>query len=225
MQMNILKTAGALLMAVCFLTGCTYFQKGDSSKPAAEVTDEEAVATMEEIAGIMMSGPVEVQTLIANEPGAAFAVATSATAEVVIKSINKRRRIITIETRDGKTKKYTAGPAVKNFDQLKAGDTVIATFTEIMAVYLGQDEEPSAEMASGLARRRDGTPGAALFGEAQVTAKVLELDKETRRVKLELPEKDIREATVREGVDLSQVKVGDTVTVAIASALVIEVAQ
>ena len=110
-------------------------------------------------------------------------------------------------------------------DELKTGDTVIVTFTEIMAVYLGQEEAPSAEVVSGLARRSDGTQGAALFGEAQVTAKILELDKETRRVKLELPEEGIREATVREGVDLSRVNVGDTVTVAIASALVIEVAQ
>jgi hypothetical protein len=225
MNTKIFKTICVVFVAGCVITGCTYFQNGSSSKPAAEVSDEEAVATMEEIAGIMMSGPVEVQSLVANEPGAAFAVATSATAEVVIKSINTRKRLITIETRDGQTKKYTAGPAVKNFDQLKAGDTVIATLTEIMAVYLGQEEAASADVASGLARRRDGKPGAALFGEAQITAKVLELNKETRRVKLELPEQEVREATVREGVDLSKVKVGDTVTVAIASALVIEVAQ
>jgi ribosomal protein S1 len=225
MKTNIFKTFGVFCLAACVLTGCAYFQNGDSSRPAAEVTDEEAVATMEEIAGIMMSGPVEVQTLVAHEPGAAFAVVTSATAEVVIKSINARTRVITIETKDGQTKKYTAGPAVKNFDKLKAGDTVTATFTEIMAVYLGQEEAASAEAASGLARRRDGMPGAALFGDAQVTARVLELDKATRRIKLEFPENEVREAKVRDGIDLSQVKVGDSVTVSITSALVIEVAQ
>jgi len=191
----------------------------------AEVSDEETLATMEEIAGIVMSGPVDVQSIVARDPGAAFTVATSATAEVVIKSINARKRIITLETQDGQIKKYTAGPAIKNFDQLKAGDTVVATFTEIMAVYLGQDEASSADIAAGLVRKSDGTPGAALVGEAQVTAKILELDKETRRIKLELPENNIREAKVREGLDLSKVKVGDTVTIAIASALVIEVAK
>ena len=143
----------------------------------------------------------------------------------VIKSINAAKRIIMVQTQDGKTKKFTAGPAVKNFDKLKAGDTVTVTYTEIMAVYLGQDGAPSADMASGLARKSDGTPGAALFGEAQVTAKVLALDKATRLIKLELPENDVRESTVRDGVNLSKVNVGDSVTVAIASALVIEVAK
>ena len=171
---------------------------------------------MEEIAGIVMSGPVGVESIVANDPGAAFTVATSASAEAVIKSINAAKRIIMVQTQDGKTKKFTAGPAVKNFDKLKAGDTVTVTYTEIMAVYLGQDGAPSADMASGLARKSDGTPGAALFGEAQVTAKVLALDKATRRVKLELPENDVREFTVRDGVNLSKVKVGDSVTVAIA---------
>ena len=94
-----------------------------------------------------------------------------------------------------------------------------------MAVYLGQYEAHSAEVASGLARRRDGMPGAALFGDAQITAMIVELDRDTRRVKLELPDNEVREATVRKGVDLSRVKEGDSVTVAVTSALVIEVAQ
>ena len=114
---------------------------------------------------------------------------------------------------------------MKNFDKLKAGDTVTVTYSEIMAVYLGQDGAPSADMASGLARKSDGTPGAALYGEAQVTAKVLALDKTTRLIKLELPENDVREFTIRDGVNLSKVNVGDSVTVATAKALVIEVAK
>ena len=221
MKTNIFKTAGIILVAAFVMTACC----SRTCAPVAEVSDEETLATMEEIAGIVMSGPVDVQSIVARDPGAAFTVATSATAEVVIKSINARKRIITLETQDGQIKKYTAGPAIKNFDQLKAGDTVVATFTEIMSVYLGQDEAPSADIAAGLVRKSDGTPGAALVGEAQVTAKILELDKETRRIKLELPENNVREAKVREGLDLSKVKVGDTVTIAMASALVIEVAK
>jgi len=218
------------VMSICFcaaflMTACSLIQKDSSNAPAPEVTDEETLATMEEVAGIVMSGPVEVQTLIANEPGAAFAIATSASAEAVIKAINTRKRIITIETKDGQTKKYTAGPAIKNFDQLKAGDKILATFTEIMAVYLGQDAAPSTDAAAGLARKSDGTPGAALFGEAQVTAKIRKLDKATRQIKLELPEDRVRVAKVREGIDLSKVEVGDTVTVAIANALMIDVVQ
>ena len=149
-----------LMCFCCFvafsMTACTLFQNDPSSTPPPEVTDEETLETIEEVAGIVMSGPVEIQSLVAREPGAAVAVATSASAEVVIKAINKRKRIITIEKKDGQTQKYTAGPAVKNFDKLKVGDTVVVTFTEIMAVYLGQDEAPSADVAAGLARKSAG---------------------------------------------------------------------
>ena len=156
---------------------------------------------------------------------AAFTVTNRASASAVITSINASKRIIKAQTQDGKTKTFTAGPAVKNFDKLKAGDTVTVTYTESMAVYLGQDGASSADMASGLKRKSDGTPGVALFGKAQVTAKVLALDKATRIIKLELPENDVRDFTIRDGVNLSKVNVGDTVTIAIAKALVIEVTQ
>ena len=225
MNANIFKTPGIFLAAALMLTGCAHDQKAASVAPAAVVSDEEVVATMEEVAGIVMSGPVEVESIVAKDPGAAFTVTNSASASAVITSINASKRIIKAQTQDGKTKTFTAGPAVKNFDKLKVGDTVTVTYTEIMSVYLGQDGAPSADMASGLARTSDGKPGAALYGEAQVTAKVLALDKATRLIKLELPENDVREFTIRDGVDLSKVKVGDTVTIAIARALVIGVAQ
>jgi hypothetical protein len=220
MNAKIFKIMGMFFVAALVMTGCAHDQKA-----ASAVSDEDAVATMEEIAGIVMSGPVGVESIVANDPGAAFTIANSASAEAVITSINAATRIIVVQTQDGNTKSFTAGPAVKNFDKLKVGDTITVTYTESMAVYLGQDGAPSADMASGLARKSDGTPGAALFGEAQVTAKVLALDKATRLVKLELPENDVREFTIRDGVNLSKVNVGDSVTVAIARALVIGVAH
>lgn len=225
MNTNIFKTLGIFVAAACVLTGCAHDQKATSVAPATVVSDEETVKTMEEIAGIVMSGPVEVESIVANEPGAAFAVANSASASALITDINAAKRIVTLQTEAGQTKKFTAGPAVNKFDQLKAGDTVKVNYTEIMAVYLGPDAAPSADMGAGLARKEDGTPGAALFGESRITLKVLKLDKASRLVKLELPDKSVREAKVRDGINLSKVKVGDTVTAAVAKALVIEVTK
>ena len=225
MNAKIFKTLGVFLAAALMLTGCAHDQKAASVAPAAKVSDEETVAMMEEVAAIVMSGTVEVESIVARDPGAAFTVTNRASASAVITSINASKRIIKAQTQDGKTKTFTAGPAVKNFDKLKAGDTVTVTYTESMAVYLGQDGASSADMASGLKRKSDGTPGVALFGKAQVTAKVLALDKATRIIKLELPENDVRDFTIRDGVNLSKVNVGDTVTIAIAKALVIEVTQ
>ena len=68
---------GMFFVAAFVMTGCTHDQKA-ASAARADVSDEEAVATMEEIAGIVMSGPVGVESIVANEPGAALTVATTA---------------------------------------------------------------------------------------------------------------------------------------------------
>jgi len=222
---RLVKHAAIAGIAALILTACAGSRSTAPVQPAAAVSEEEAVAAMEEIAGIVMSGSVEVEAIVENEPGAAFALATRASASAVITSINARRRIVKLQTQAGELRTLTAGPAIRNFDKLRAGDTVTVDYTEILAVYLEQDAASTAGMATGLARKEDGSPGAALFGEAQITLKVLALDKASRRVKLELPDTSVREAVVREGVDLSKVKVGDSVTAAIAKALVIEVAK
>ena len=212
-------------IAALALTACAGSRNTAPVAAPAAVSEEEAVATMEKIAGIVMSGPVEVDTIVANEPGSAFAIVSNAGSSAVIKSINAPKRSVTLQTQDGRTKKLTAGPAVEKFDQLRAGDTVKVNYTEILAIYLEKDAAARVNVATGLARKEDGTPGAALFGESKITLKVLELDKAARRVKLELPDTTVREAVVRDGVDLSKVKVGDSVTASIAKALVIEVAK
>ena len=225
MRVNVFKTTGILIAAAFVLTSCSFIQKEGSARSAAEVSDDDTVAAMEEIAGIVMSGTVTVEKIVAKEPGAAIVLAVNASSSAVITSINSAKRIVTLQTREGKVQKFTAGPAIQRFDQLQVGNTVTVNYTEIMAVYLGQELSANTDTVSGLATKEDGTPGAALFGKSRITLKVLEFDKAARRVKLELPDTSVQEATVRDGIDLSQVKVGDTVTAAIAKALVIEVAQ
>jgi len=224
MTVKIFKTMGMCFAVVCVLTACTSMREA-APPSAAVVSEEDTVAAMEKIAGIVMSGSVTVDNIIAKEPGAAFVVAVNASSSAVITSINTAKRIVTLQTRDGKVQKFTAGPAIQRFDQLRAGNTVKVNYTEIMALYLGQEASANADRASGLATKDDGTPGAALFGESRITLKVLEFDKAARRVKLEFPDASVREVTVRDGIDLSQVKVGGSVTAAIAKALVIEVVQ
>ena len=60
---------------------------------------------MEEIAAIVMSGPVGVESIVTNDPGAALTSPTASVLTAVIKSINAAKRIIMVQTQDGKTKK------------------------------------------------------------------------------------------------------------------------
>jgi hypothetical protein len=176
--------------------------------------------------GATLAAAIETQTTVANVPGSAAAVVDTITASATIQAINAETRDITYVTSDGLTDTFTAGPAVRNFDQLAVGDQVNIKFQEAVAVYLGKDAAPSADAGGGIAAAPIGaTPCGVALGAAQITVKVLELDKATRLAKLELPDNVIRKVKVRDGIDLSQVQVGDSVTVAIAQSLAIEVVK
>jgi hypothetical protein len=66
------------------------------------------------------------------KPGAAMikTVQVSATVE----NIDKAKRELTLKGPEGKTKTVKVGEDVKNFDQLKEGDQVVATVTEALAM-------------------------------------------------------------------------------------------
>ena len=157
-------------------------------------------------------------------PGSFGAMTRSARETVTLAAIDAATREITFIREDGQADSITAGPGVANFDQLAVGDRVVVTYTEALAVYLSPAEEPESIMAAGIVRAENGAaPGGALLAQGQVTARVLELDRETRRAKLLLPGDETRTITVRDGIDLSPVQAGDMVAVAISKALAISV--
>jgi hypothetical protein len=113
---------------------------------------------------------------------------------------------------------------VVNFDQLAVGDKVNITFTESVAVFLGKDAAPSADAGAGAVLAPvGGTPGGVVVGAAQITAKVTELNVENRRATLQMPDGSSRKIKVRDGIDLTKVTVGDSVTIAIAEGIAIDV--
>lgn len=181
-----------------------------------------AAATAKQVAGSILAGAPEVETTVAQVPGSAAAVVDRVTASATIQAIDAATRDITLLTEDGRTETFTAGPAVVNFDKLAVGDQVNVTYTEAVAVYLSEAAEAGAELGAGVIRA-EGVPGGVVAGQGQITAKVLELNKETRQAKLELPGGETRQIKVRDGIDLSQVEAGDTVTVVVATALAIDV--
>lgn len=212
-----LKKIGFALCALAFATVPVFAQAAG---------DEAAAATAQQVAGSVLAGASEIETTIAQVPGSAAAVVNSVQASATIQAIDAATRDITLLTQDGRTETLTAGPAVRNFDQLAVGDQVNVTYQEAIAVYLSAAAEASAEIAAGVVRAEEGVaPGGALLAQGQVTAKVLELDKVARQAKLQLPGDEIRDIQIREDIDLSQVEVGDTVTVAISKALAIDVTK
>jgi hypothetical protein len=167
------------------------------------------------------SGSEDVAAL--ETPDGAAIVATYKTSATVT-AIDAATRKVKLTMANGEHTTVKCGPQVVNFGQIEINDRVNVTVTEELAVFLGTGNPPSAAGAAGVALAPIGAkPGGMIADTVQVTAKITAIDAKHRKVTLSLP--DGTSETVKAGkqVDLSRVKVGDTVTVQHTESLAITV--
>jgi hypothetical protein len=187
------------------------------------------------IQAIALSAAVAVRTLavesesgvavIAEEgvPGGAIVAAQQITATVEAVAADTRK--VTLVMADGKKSDYTAGPAVANFNQIKAGDQIKVTALQAIAVALRKGDEPAEDSAAaGVALAPLGDKPGMLIGDAvAVHATVKALDTEARTATLEMPDGSTKTVQVRADVDMSKAAIGDKVAIKLVEALAISV--
>ncbi len=160
----------------------------------------------------------------AGRPGAV--VAGTATVTATIEKIDAATRNVTLKFPDGKTQVITCGPEVRNFDQMKVGDQVKATYAESVAIWVRKStEKPSAGQVETVEVAPKGAmPGAVMTKTTEVTAKVEAIDYKKRTVTLKGPEGNVNTYPVDERVKrLNEVKVGDEVVLRVTNAFAISV--
>src|SRR5262249_17566127 len=75
------------------------------------------------------------QSAVATAPGkVAGAATTGVTAKVI--AVDAAQRTVTLQSASGKTRTIEVGDQVRNFDQIKVGDTVHAKYTQALALEL-----------------------------------------------------------------------------------------
>jgi hypothetical protein len=108
---------------------------------------------------------------------------------------------------------FTAGPEVRNFDQIKRGDLVLMEYYSVFALELGPKGSGIKERASVLdvERAKAGEkPGVKVTGSTFVEAEVKAVDKKQRTVTVQGPKKEVLFEVSKE-VDLSKIKAGQEV--------------
>ena len=87
----------------------------------------------------IMAGAAVAQTggaaAVKSEPGK-VTVAETAQLTASVEAVDKAKRLITLKGPEGNTFVFQAGPAVKNFDQIKVGDLVVARYIEALTLEL-----------------------------------------------------------------------------------------
>ncbi len=158
------------------------------------------------------------------KPGAVAVETVSTTA--VVDAIDTAKRAVTLKFADGKTQTFKLGPEVKNFDQIKVGDKVKATYAESIAVFVRKsNEKPSADEVQTIQVAPKGEkPGILMTDTFEVTAKVEKIDYKKRTVTLKGPEGNLKTFPVDKSVkNFKNIKTGDEVVMKITEAMALYV--
>ncbi len=164
-------------------------------------------------------------TVVKSEPGKA-SVEHTVDVTATITAIDKTTRDITLKGPKGNWVVVTAGPEVKNFDQIDVGDKVHARYIEALVLELKKGSEMAVTRTDEMSAQ-GAAPGAQPHGVAgrriTVVADVVAVNRETQMVTLQGPQLRA-EVKVADPDQLRRIKKGDQVyaTYTQALAMVVE---
>ena len=154
--------------------------------------------------------------------------ATMAEAVVItarVEAVDKAQRSVTLKGPKGNVQTVSVGSEVRNFDQIKVGDMVVARYVEALTLTLKKDgkELRSKGEAMDGARAKAGEKPAGIVGQqVEVTADVIAIDAKTQTLTLKGPKRTV-ELKVRDPEQFKLVKVGDQIQAVYTEALALSV--
>jgi len=146
--------------------------------------------------------------------------------KAVLESIDYKKRTTTLKDNKGRAINLKADKAVKNFDQLKKGDVVLADFVEPIAIFIRKANAPqNAAEARLVSVAPKGSHRGVLLAEAfQVAAAVESIDIKARLITLKEPNRSVRVVAVDKGFkNLEGIKKGDEVVLRVTEAIAIKI--
>jgi hypothetical protein len=173
------------------------------------------------------AGTLALASLAAAETGAPPAggiiAATAVKITATVQEIDYKQRTFTLKAADGREEAFVADAAVKNFDQIKKGDIVVANYAEALA-YEVKKSGGTTGVAAGAATSKPGEkPAGAIAREARITATITAIDEKAPSVTLKGPAGNVRTIKVKDVAKLKNVKVGDQVELIYTEALALSV--
>ena len=196
--------------------------KPRSSKPLAAALV--ALAFAAALASAQQPAPKQVAAAEAKQP---FFAEKSTTLTATVSAIDAAKRLITLKA-NGREETVEAGPAVRNFAQIKVGDKVDVEYYQSLAAEITKAPASTSHDATVLASRaaEGASPagGVGMIYTAIVT--VTSVDAATGTVRFTGPEGKERETMAERDVGrafIAQLKPGDRVEVTYGEALAVAV--
>jgi len=159
-------------------------------------------------------------------PAAGVVSTASVQVTATVVKIDHKKRKVTLKAADGRVESFIVDEAVKNLDQVKKGDVVVATYAEALAyevkkpgaagtaagtTVVAATAKPGAKPAGGVAR------------ETKVTVTITAIDEKAPSVTFKSPKGNSRTIKVKDVAKLKDVKVGDQVEITYTRALALSI--
>lgn len=116
--------------------------------------------------------------VMASEPGK-VTIADAVQVAASVQAIDNAKRLVTLQGPEGHTFVVQAGPEVKNFDQIKVGDQVVASYIEALTIELkkgGGAIRLRTEREDAVAAKPGERPGVAVGRQVTAIADVIAID-------------------------------------------------
>jgi Cu/Ag efflux protein CusF len=168
--------------------------------------------------------PAGAAAVVAKEPGK---VTVAATVKVTgtVQAIDKATREVTLKGPQGNLHTLTAGPDVRNFDQVKVGDQVMVGYVEALSLTLkkgGKELRSKTESTDGARAAAGEKPAGVVGRKVEVTADVTAVNTKTKMITLRGPQQTV-ELKVEDPEQLKLIKVGDQIQAVYAQAVAVSV--
>jgi hypothetical protein len=163
--------------------------------------------------------------VVASEPGRA-AVVREAQISAQVVAIDKAARMVTLKGPQGNAVDIVAGDEVKNFDQIKLGDFVVARYLQALTLELRKTKVKAGEptVSEAAVRAKPGErPAAAGAREVTAIADVIGVDPKKSTITLKGPRGNVVALDVQNPDQFKVVKKGDQVQVTYTEALALSV--
>jgi len=168
------------------------------------------------------------QAGVATAPGkVAGAATTVVTAKVV--AVDPTQRTVTLQGSSGTTRTIEVGDEVRNFDQIKVGDTVHAKYTRALALELKKSgaalQAPTEEHAVTPPPAPGEKPGGTVARKVTAVAEVVAVDPAKQLVTLRGAQGNEVDVAVQDPSQLKNIKKGDHVQATYVEALAVAVTE
>jgi hypothetical protein len=159
----------------------------------------------------------------AAKPGALSVEAVSVSATV--EAIDHGQRTVLLRRADGTLVAMRLGPEVRNLDQVRKGDLVVATYVDSVAIYVTDEESATGAAAESTVEvaAKGAKPGLVSTSVVELTARVESVDRDARTLTLVGAAGVLGTFKVDPRVPLDRVDPGDDVVARVTEAVAIEV--